>query len=107
MIFTDFKLLANPIECITGVLKQFMSKVLRFEDFRWVLTNEEKKDGYFSLKKDCWELAIDFDLHRGWTVYVCNKFEEVLEEYGCTSQDEAIRVANKIYKTFNHKLTML
>lgn len=80
-----------------------MSKVLTLKDFQWIETNAEKLDGYYSLKGYDWEIAIDWTYRRCWTVSVCNKFEEALEEYGCTSESEALKIANKIYKSFVNK----
>lgn len=78
---------------------RYMSKVLKLEDFEWIIVNSEKQSGYYSFKKDCWEIALDLNSRNIWSVYLCNKFEEVLEEYGCWDQNDALNIANKIYKS--------
>jgi hypothetical protein len=77
-----------------------MPRALKLSDFRWILINEEKNDGYYSFKEGEWELALDWTYDRGWTVYLCNKFEEVLEEYGCEDKKRALKIINIIYKSF-------
>lgn len=77
--------------------KVCMSKFLKLKNFKWIIVDEEKKEGYYSFKKNGFEIAIDWVTLTGWSVYLCNKFEEVLEEYDCSSKEEAIKIANKIY----------
>ena len=76
-----------------------MSKFLKLKDFQWIIVDEKQKEGYYSFKNSEWEIAIDWVPLKGWSVYLCNKFEEVLEEYGCCNKGEAIKIANKIYKS--------
>lgn len=81
-------------------LFETMSRSLTLKDFQWIVTNDEKADGYYSLKREDWEIAIDWTYRRSWTVSVCNKFEEALEEYGCANEEQALKIANKIYHSF-------
>jgi len=76
-----------------------MSKFLKLNNFQWIIVNQENKEGYYSFKKNGWEIAIDWVDSKGWSVFLCNRFEEVLEEYGCSSKEEAIVIVNKIYKS--------
>ena len=80
-----------------------MSKNLTLEDFQWIIIDKERKEGYYSLKKNGWEITIDWSYKKSWTISVCNRFEEALEEYGCANECEALEIANKIYRSFNSK----
>lgn len=75
-----------------------MSKFLTLQDFKWIQTCEEKETGYYSFKENGWELCVEHD--KGWTVYLCNKFEEVLEETDCKCREGAIILVNKLYIKF-------
>jgi hypothetical protein len=88
---------------LMGLIRN-MSKVLKLKDFQWIETNTEKADGYYSFKGCDWEITIDWTYRKCWTVSVCNKFEEALEEYGCVDESEALKIANKIYRSFVNKM---
>ena len=98
-----FKILRKSLKNLCVILKdEFlnnMKKFLKLKDFTWIIVNKENKEGYYSYKINNWELAIDWIPLKGWSVFLCNKFEEVLEEYGCSSKEEAIIIVNKIYKS--------
>lgn len=75
----------------------FMSRILTLKDFEWILTCEKKQNGYYSLKKCRLEISIDNDICNGWTVYLSNKWQEVLEEHQVLSIEEAIKEATRLF----------
>lgn len=77
-----------------------MKESLSIKNFRLIVINKEEKSSYYSFKVKGWEITIDYDYCIGWQVYLCNKWEEVVEEYPCGCEDEAMEIANKIYKSF-------
>ncbi len=88
------------VEEVYGFLMFCMSKILTQDNFKWVVTNKEKKDGYYSFKELGWEICFDFNIRYGWAVYLCNEFEEVIEERNCKCQEEAVAIANVLYQKF-------
>ena len=73
-------------------------RTITIEDFSWKVIDPRSKEGYYSLKKNNWEICIDFSFMSGWGVYLCNKFEEVMEEKTCICREIAVEIANVMYK---------
>jgi hypothetical protein len=89
-----------------NALREYMSKALKLSDFRLVITSQETKMGYYSLKKDGDEICLEYDDREGWLVSLCNKWEEVLDEDCFSTQEDALEQANKFYQFFG-KLDIL
>lgn len=75
-----------------------MGKVLRFSSFRLILTDKERKIGYYSFKHDGDEICLEQDKDGEWSIYLCNKWEEVLDESVFPTIREALEQANKFYQ---------
>ena len=80
--------------------RNYMSRTLRFSNFRQVFVNKEKKIGYYSFKNKGDEICLDYDKDKGWLVCLCNKWEEVLDEDIFVTKQEAIKQANRFYQCF-------
>ena len=79
--------------------RKHMSKTLQKGDFIWIPVDKEKNNGYFSYKDKGtgFEICLDYDILPKWTVFLCNNFEEVLEEKEVISEEEAIDKANEFF----------
>jgi len=83
-----------------GNFLKYMSRNLTIDDFIWITVDSKKGTGYYSFKGNGYEITIDFSYCYGWLVCLCNKWEEVIEQYACRSSEVAVEKANEIYCSF-------
>lgn len=76
-----------------------MKKYLTLNDFNYVVVNRDENWGYYSFKNSFYEICIDREYTK-WNVYLCNKFEEVIQEHNFHTRARAIRKVNEIYRSF-------
>jgi hypothetical protein len=74
-----------------------MNKGLSFQDFDYVLT-DENGNGYYSFRQKNFEICVDKNTDESWEVLFANKFEEVLKEKKVSNENQALEVAREIYK---------
>lgn len=73
--------------------------MLSLKDFTWVKLG--KNDGYYSYRTRYYEICI-LDNIDYWAVYLCKCTEEVLEEYECDTEKQALKQANTYYEQIQH-----
>lgn len=99
-LFHHIDIFKQRLDWWAGNLKTYMDKILTIKDFCWVVIDIKKHNGYFSFKDRGYEICLDYSLKNGWVVYLCNKFEEVLEEYCLKTECEAWDKVNDVYRSF-------
>lgn len=96
-----FQDLKNSLKSKGGVRnpKKMLKKYLTLNDFEYIVTNRDEHWGYYSYKNSFYELCIDREYTK-WNVYLCNKFEEVIQEHTFYTRARALRKVNEIYRSF-------
>ena len=79
---------------------EYMSRVLTMDDFVFIQVGEVKSSGYYSYKTARYEICLDHNHVNKWTVYFCNRNEEVLEEKSVRTKRKALVIANEYYRSF-------
>lgn len=101
MIFHQNSYIFSRIKLWMSNLAQYMNDCLKYKDFIWIKLNLDNTDtqyaGYYSFKKDGWEICIENDFG-DWKIYLCNKWEEVIEEQNVRDKEKAIQKANEFYR---------
>lgn len=86
---------------VRNIARQYgklMSRVLTFDDFKWISTNNNKKEsGYFSLFLRGYELCLE-EYKNEWTTYLCTKSGEVIQEKTVGTEELALIEINELYR---------
>ena len=81
-----------------------MRKNLKLKDFKFILINKKRKEGYYSFKRSYFEIGFDEYKENRWLVFLCNRFGEVVREMSAKSKQSAFMKASNIYKNIDDML---
>lgn len=94
----SFEINVKPFDNFKKIFR-ILTDLMVKDDFQLIILDTDI-EGYYSYKKGDWEVCVDHSFKKGWIVSLCNKFEEVVEEYVFNDEATAFAKSEELIKKY-------